>query len=191
MQFQIKNFTIEPLEKGKYLKPYLAHFTLNGMKKNWEIVYAKDSVAILIYHKSKDAFILVKQFRAPVYFNNNDNSGITIELCAGLIDKDLSKEKIAAQEIFEETGYLVDANNLEYITHFYTSVGFAGSKQYLYYIEVDESHKKSEGGGIEGEELIEVITLPRKRAKEFLFDENIAKTPGLMFAIYWHLMEKQ
>ncbi len=191
MQFQIENFKVEPLEKGNFIKPFFAKFLLNGKEKKWEVIEVKDSVAILIYHTQKDAFILVKQFRAPVYFNSG-KSGVTIELCAGLIDKEnLSVKEIACEEILEETGYKVNPSNLEYITHFYNSVGFAGAKQYLFYAEVNESQKEEDGGGIEGEELIEVITLPRKRAKEFLFDENIAKTPGLMFAIYWHMIEKQ
>ncbi len=190
MQFQIKDFKVKPLEKGEYVKAYFATYKLNDMPKDWEIIEVKNSVAILIYHKEKDAYILVKQFRAPVYFNNK-NSGVTIELCAGLIDKDhLSIQEIAAEEILEETGFRVDPKDLEYITHFYNGVGFAGAKQYLFYAEVDDSKKESNGGGIEGEELIEVVSLPRKKAKDFLFDENIAKTPGLMFAIYWHLMEK-
>ncbi|HHE05997.1 MAG TPA: NUDIX hydrolase, partial [Epsilonproteobacteria bacterium] len=67
----------------------------------------------------------------------------------------------------------------------HTSVGFAGSKQMLYYAEVDESMKVSEGGGIDDEQ-IEVIYLPVSEAKAFIYDESIAKTPGLMFAFMWY-----
>ena len=74
---------------------------------------------------------------------------------------------------------------VEKITSFYTSVGFAGSKQTLYYAEVNESMKVSEGGGVD-RELIEVITLPVEEAKAFMYDENIVKTPGLMFAFMWY-----
>jgi UDP-sugar diphosphatase len=44
--------------------------------------------------------------------------------------------------------------------------------------------KVSEGGGIDDEQ-IEVVYLPRKEAKAFIYDESIAKTPGLMFAFMW------
>ena len=54
----------------------------------------------------------------------------------------------------------------------------------LYYVEVDESMKVSEGGGVD-DEMIEVICLPVNEAKAMIFDESIAKTPGLMFAFMW------
>ena len=59
----------------------------------------------------------------------------------------------------------------------------------LYYVEVDERMKVSEGGGVD-EEMIEVVYLPTKEAKAMIFDENIAKTPGLMFAFMWWFENK-
>ncbi len=44
--------------------------------------------------------------------------------------------------------------------------------------------KVSEGGGVAGE-LIEVIDLPVTEAKALIYNETIAKTPGLMFAFMW------
>nr|CAD7405877.1 unnamed protein product [Timema poppensis] len=42
--------------------------------------------------------------------------GITIELCAGIVDKELPLEEIASIEILEECGYDVPASKLETIT---------------------------------------------------------------------------
>ncbi len=182
MRNEIKNFRLEPLEHPKYISASLAVYEQNGIAKDWEVVKAHDSVAILIYQKEHDAFVLVKQFRPAVYLNNGN--GMTVELCAGLVDKELTLDVIAQEEIEEECGYKVEAGSLEYITTFHTSVGFAGSKQALYYVEVDESMRISDGGGIEGE-LIEVIELPTSEARSFIYDESIAKTPGLMFAFMW------
>lgn len=178
----IKNFKLQPLVNAKFISTSFATYEQNGIKKSWEIVEAHDSVAILIYHKEKKAFILVKQFRPAVYLNNDD--GMTIELCAGIIDKKLSLEEIAKEEIEEECGYAIPLQSLERITSFHTSVGFAGSKQMLYFVEVDESMKVSEGGGVDHED-IEVVYLPVKDAKALIYDESIAKTPGLMFAFMW------
>jgi len=72
----------------------------------------------------------------------------------------------------------------EKITEFYTSVGFAGGKQTLFYAKVDEKNKVSEGGGID-EEDIEVIYLPTNKAKEFMYNESKTKTPGLLFSFEW------
>ncbi len=178
----LKHFKLHPLVDAKFINTSLATYEQNGVKKSWEIVQAHDSVAILIYHKEKDAFVLVKQFRPAVYLNNDE--GLTVELCAGIVDKNLSLEQIAKEEIEEECGYDVSLERLEKITSFHTSVGFAGSKQMLYYAEVDESMKVSEGGGVD-HEMIEVVTIPVKEAKALIYDESIAKTPGLMFAFMW------
>jgi len=179
----IENFTLQPLENPEYISTSLATFTQNGFKRDWEVVQAHDSVAILIYHTQKDAFVLVKQFRPAVYLNNND--GMTVELCAGIVDKKLSLVEIAKEEIEEECGFDVPLEKIEAITSFHTSVGFAGSKQMLYYAEVDERMKVSEGGGVDDEQ-IEVVYLPLDEAKALIYDERIAKTPGLMFAFMWY-----
>jgi len=180
---KIENFKLNPLIKPEYIDAFLATYRQDGIDKDWEIVKANDSVAILIYHTQKDAFVLVKQFRAAVYLNNN--IGLTLELCAGIVDKDIPLLEIAREEIEEECGFAVASERIERITAFHTSVGFAGAKQALYYVEVDESMKVSEGGGVDDEQ-IEVIYLPVSESKAFIYDESIAKTPGLMFAFMWY-----
>jgi UDP-sugar diphosphatase len=182
MKNQIKHFKLSPLTEPQFISASLATYEQNGIAKDWEVVEAHDSVAILIYHKEHESFVLVKQFRPAVYLNNQD--GMTIELCAGLVDKQLTLAQIAKEEIEEECGFDVPVASLVYITSFHTSVGFAGSKQAMYYVEVDESMRVSEGGGVDTE-LIEVIELPTSKAQTFIYDETIAKTPGLMFAFMW------
>ena len=182
MQQNIKNFKLQALEDAKFISTNLATYEQDGIAKSWEILNAHDSVAILIYHKEKDSFILVKQFRPAVYMHNK--SGMTVELCAGIVDKKLSLAKIAQEEVEEECGYRVSVESMQKITSFYSSVGFAGSKQTLYYVEVDDSLKVSEGGGIDHEQ-IEVVYVPISDLKKFIFDETIAKTTGLSFAFMW------
>lgn len=182
MNEKIKNFKLNPLEDPKFITTSLASYEQNKVKKTWEIVHAHDSVAILIYHIDKDAFVLVKQFRPAVYLNNKN--GMTVELCAGIVDKELSLAQIAKEEIDEECGYDVPVEKIERLTAFHTSVGFAGSKQTLYYTQVNDSMKVSEGGGVDHED-IEVVYLPVAEAKALIYDESIAKTPGLMFAFMW------
>ncbi|WP_456380950.1 NUDIX domain-containing protein [Hydrogenimonas sp.] len=178
----IENFRLEPLENSRFVRPALVRYRQNGVEKSWEIIRVHDSVAILIYDRDKEAFVLVRQFRPAVYMG--DGKGMTLELCAGIVDKDASLAQIAKEEIYEECGYDVAPERLERVTSFHTSVGFAGSKQTLYYVEVDASEKVHEGGGVEMEE-IEVVELPVKEAKRVMFDERVVKTPGLLFAFMW------
>lgn len=180
--YKIEDVNLEPLEDAKFVKLKKMNYIQNGTQKHWEIAKVHDSVAILIFDEEKKEFILVKQFRPPIYLQND--IGFTYELCAGIIDKELSLKEIAKEEILEECGYEVEVDKIEKITSFYTSVGFAGAKQTLFFVKVNESMRLNDGGGIEHEE-IEVLKLPLSKAKEFVFDETKPKTPGLMFAFYW------
>ena len=182
MQSIIEDFSLAPLIKPNFVKTALVTYKQNGIKKSWEIVESHNSVAILIYHKERKSFVLVKQFRPPVYHRNAD--GMTLELCAGLIDKDKALEQIAQEEIEEECGFSVALENIERITKVLSAVGTSGSEQVIYYVEVDESMRVSEGGGI-GDEQIEVVEVSVKEAKKFMYDESIGKTVGLMFAFMW------
>ena len=178
----IKNIRIAECENSTFVKTQRMFYTQKGTEKAWNMVNVHNSVAVLIYHKDKEAFVLVKQFRPPVYLQNNN--GFTYELCAGIVDKNTSLQQIAKEEIDEECGYEVPLEKIERITSFYTSVGFAGAQQTLYYCEVDETMKEHEGGGIHVED-IEVIYLDVKEAKNFILDETKSKTPGIMYAMMW------
>ena len=182
MENKIENFTLHPLEKANFVKTALATYRQNGIEKSWEIVESHNSVAILIYHKERQSFVLVKQFRPPVYHRNGD--GMTIEMCAGLIDKEKSLEQIAQEEIEEECGFSVSLESIERITKTLSAVGTSGGTQVIYYAEVDESMRVSSGGGIEDEQ-IEVVEIPVNEARIFMYDESIGKTIGLMFAFMW------
>ena len=181
---QIHIDEIIPLENPRFITPIRINYTQNGRKKSWEAVKSHNSVAVLLYHKEKDAFLLVRQLRVTTMLNNDEADGHTIELCAGIVDKDMPLRQIAIEEILEECGYDVPLEKIERVTSYYTSVGFSGAKQTMYYAEIDESMYVNEGGGIDDEE-IELFFLPVSDAKNFMFDESYKKTPGLIMAFYW------
>lgn len=178
----IKEISFSACEDSSFVKTKRMHYTQKGVEKAWDMVEVHDSVSVLIYHKEKNAFVLVKQFRPPVYLKNKD--GFTYELCAGIVDKECSLEQIAKEEIDEECGFNVPLEKIENITSFYTAVGFAGAKQNLYYCEVNDAMKEHEGGGVHVED-IEVVYLDVDKAKAFILDESKAKTPGIMYAMMW------
>lgn len=181
----IEDLEISELKDTKFIHPVKVKFKQNGKNKTWEAVKSHNSVAILLYHTQKKSFLLVKQFRVPVFLHDNSKV-FTYELCAGLVDKDKSLEEIAQEEINEECGYHVELNDILKITSFYTNVGISGACQYLFFAKIDESMRIHDGGGINDEE-IELAFLPIEQSEDFLFDESKAKTPGLMFSFYWFL----
>ncbi len=184
----IENLEISSLEDTKFIKPLKVTFNLNGKRKTWEAVRSHDSVSILLYHTQKNAILLVKQFRVPVYLNDKSQT-FTYELCAGLVDKEKSLEEIAIEEIDEECGYEVNKKDIQKVTSFFTNVGISGAKQHLYFAKIDESMKIHDGGGV-NDEQIELYFLPINSIDEFIFDESKAKTPGLIFSLYWFLKNK-
>jgi len=181
--------SIKKLQNPNFIKPIEIHYRHNNIARKWEAVLSHDSVAILLYHTQKDAFVLVKQLRVTVLNKNKDN-GYMYELCAGIVDKACSLEQIAKEEVLEECGYDVPVENLEKINAFYTSVGISGTHQTLYYAQIDESMKRDEGGGLEEEE-IEVIYIPLREVKSFMFNERYQKTTGVSLAFYWFLNHKK
>jgi len=180
----ITDVTIIACENSDFVKPKRMKYRQKGVFKVWDMVEVHDSVAILLVHQEHDAFVVVKQFRPPVYLKNSD--GYTYELCAGIVDKNKSLVEIAHEEILEECGFYVPLEKIKKVTSFYTAVGFAGSVQTLYMAYINESMRVSDGGGI-GVESIEVIEIPLVEAKIFVMDETKAKTPGLMFGFGWFL----
>lgn len=183
MPFEISEFHDAPLGKGHFVKPVRLNYIQNGNNCTWEAVQCHDSVAILLFHREKQSFLLVKQFRPPVYMNHPEHL-FTYELCAGLVDKNVPLEQIVREEIDEECGFDVPLEKIIKITTFFTNVGVSGNQQHLFYAEIDESMKKHAGGGVHTEEII-LEYIPLTQAETFIYDESKAKTPGLMFAISW------
>ena len=185
----IENFKTSELSDTKFIHPVKVTFNQNGKDKTWEAVKSHDSVAVLLYHEEKKAFLLVKQFRAPVYLNDKTKT-YTYELCAGLVDKDVSLVQIAKEEIDEECGYEVKIEDIQKVTSFFTNVGISGGCQHLFFAKINESMKIHQGGGI-NDEQIELHFLPIEQCDELIFDESKAKTPGLMFSFYWFLKNQK
>ncbi|WP_417942071.1 NUDIX domain-containing protein [Flavobacterium sp. RS13.1] len=144
--------------------------TFNYKKENQPVethireVYDRGNGAgILLYNSSKKTVILTRQFRLPTFLNGN-KTGMMIEVCAGLLDKDNAEQAII-RETEEETGYRL--NKVQKVIETYMSPGSVTEILYLFVGEYDENMKVSEGGGLDAEqENIEVL--------EFTFDEAYA-----------------
>jgi len=184
MPFEITDFRVAPEQQNKFVKQVQLHYSQDGNVRTWEAVKSHESVSVLLHHIEKKAFLLVKQFRPPVYMNYKQHT-CTFELCAGLVDKQESLKQIIREEIDEECGYDVPLTKIEKITSFFTNVGITGSRQHLFYATIDSSMKVHEGGGVNNEQII-LEFIPLSEAKAFLFNEELAKTPALMFSFYWY-----
>lgn len=149
----------------------LRKITYNYQTKdgNWETqsreAYDRGNGAtILLYNRNSKTVILTRQFRMPTYVNGNE-TGMMIEACAGLLDKDNAEECIR-RETEEETGYKVSA--VQKLFEVYMSPGSVTEIVYFFAAEYTKEMKINEGGGVADEqENIEVL--------EFDFDEAYNK----------------
>jgi GDP-mannose pyrophosphatase NudK len=135
-----------------------------------------NGTSILLYNKEKKTVILTKQFRMPAYINN-ENDGISIEVCAGALDKNESPETCIIREVEEEVGYKI--NSAQKVFEGYMSPGAVTEKMHFFVAEYTDDMKINEGGGLEIEdEEIEVLEMPLKEAikKMNAFEIKDAKT---------------
>ncbi|XP_046687551.1 uridine diphosphate glucose pyrophosphatase NUDT14-like isoform X1 [Homalodisca vitripennis] len=202
--FNVSNVSISKTANSKYVKPFSINYTLNGFKKTWDLIETHNSVSIVIYNHTRNVLVFVKQFRPGVYINSipeedrvspidtnkyPSSLGVTLELCAGIIDKDKPLEQIAREEILEECGYDVPLDKIKKIKNYRGAVGFAGEHQTLFYAEVTDNMKVSQGGGLaESGEFIEVVEMTLPQAKQVFCDgdcSGLNVPPGCLLGILW------
>src|SRR5437764_1719440 len=140
--YVLKKITYEVFKNGEW-------------KKQTREAYDRGNGAtILLYNKENKTVILTRQFRLPSFINGNE-SGMLIEACAGLLDKDNAEDCIK-RETEEETGYKV--TDVRKIFEAYMSPGSVTEILYFFIAEYSKEMKVAEGGGVEHEEEnIEVI----------------------------------
>jgi len=194
MSSKIKNIEKVLLSDNWYL---LHKYTFDYLRDDgsWEVhqreVYDRgNGAAILLLNPSKGTVILTRQFRLPTYVNGNE-SGMMIEVCAGLLDGD-DPESCIIKETEEETGYRLSA--VTKVMETYMSPGAVTEVLHLFIGYYDEKMKLSQGGGAEHEtEYIEVLEVLFDNAMDMVANGQIkdAKTVILLQHVALHqLMDR-
>jgi len=187
----IKNVRIlktEILSDNWYL---LKKITYEYLKKNGtSIIQTREAydrgngATILLYNKAQNSVILTRQFRLPTFINGNE-SGMLIEACAGLLDKD-NPEDCIRRETEEETGFKV--TEIRKIFEAYMSPGSVTEILYFFIAEYDKGMKVHEGGGIEEEEEnIEVLEVDYQKALAMIDNGEIKDGKTIMLLQYLRL----
>lgn len=143
-----------------------------------------NGATILLYNSKNHSIILTKQFRLPTYINGNE-SGMLIEACAGLLDKD-NPEECIRRETEEETGYQIKA--IQKAFQAYMSPGSVTEILHFFIAEYDADMKVNEGGGLESEqENIEVLEIDFQKAIEMIENGEIMDAKTIMLIQYLQL----
>ncbi|KAF8059720.1 folE1 [Scenedesmus sp. PABB004] len=193
-------FEVSPLPgDSAFVRPKSVFYELDGVRRRWDIIEAHSSVAVVIYHRGLDAFLLVRQFRPAVYAHRareaaaagapppDRSEGFTIELCAGLVDKAKPLDKIVAEEIHEEVGYDVPASSVRQVSAAVAAAGNNGATSSMFYAEASRrQHARARGRRprVHGE-AIDVLALPFDSVPALVTDAAVPKSTGLMFGLLW------
>ncbi|WP_312952183.1 GDP-mannose pyrophosphatase NudK [Superficieibacter sp.] len=175
----------------------LRNITYDLTRKNGEVIRHKREVydrgngaTILLYNRSKNTVVLIRQFRVATWVNGNAD-GRLIETCAGLLDDD-EPEICIRKEAIEETGYRV--GEVRKVFELYMSPGGVTEIVHFFIAEYDDSLRANAGGGVEDED-IEVLEIPFTSALEMIASGEIRdgkavillqylQTSGLMQALF-------
>ncbi|XP_063697002.1 uridine diphosphate glucose pyrophosphatase NUDT14-like isoform X2 [Culicoides brevitarsis] len=203
----IKNIQYEPIPSDSpFACPRRMIYTQNGIEKYWDFLQVHDIVVVVLFNITRKKLILVRQFRPAVYHGvlmkaKNDlktidfdkfppQMGITTELCAGIVDKNLSKAETAKAEILEECGYEIELEQLEQIFEYKSDVASSSGMQTLFYCEVTDDQKIGKGGGVE-DEIIEIVEMTIDEMREKMSNgTSHVSPPNSMMGILWFLANK-
>ena len=143
-----------------------------------------NGATILLYNTISRTVILTRQFRLPTYINGNE-SGMLIETCAGLLDKD-NPEDCIKRETEEEIGYKI--GSVKKVFEVYMSPGSVTELIYFFIAEYTKEMKLTAGGGIAHEqENIEVLELNIDDAMEMIETGEIKDGKTIMLLQYVRL----
>lgn len=187
-----------------WIRPVRVYYTQDGEQKNWDVIKSHDSVSMIVFNTSRKKLVFVRQFRPACYYSylaeKKDtvdvekypaSLGLTLELCAGIVDKNKSLVEIAKDELREECGYEAPTSAFQQIVT-YRYVSSAASKQTLFYVEVTDDMHIHPGGGAEAEgELIEVVELSVSEVKEYINSAEVQSPPCFLYGVSWFLANKQ
>lgn len=144
----------------------------NGRRTSREVVRHGGSVAMLVYDKSNDEFLFVKQFRYAV-------GEYLLEIPAGTLEKNEPVEDAVRRELAEEVK--MRAGDIKLIGSFYPSPGFITEKIHIY---LCTSLEKAEGV-TDFDEEIEVVRIKRGEIWEMLSGNRIKDAKSVLALLLW------
>jgi nudix-type nucleoside diphosphatase (YffH/AdpP family) len=140
-----------------------------------------NGATILLYNKQLKTVVLTQQFRLPTYINGNE-TGMLIECCAGLLDRD-NPEDCIKRETEEETGYKI--TDVKKVFEAYMSPGSVTEILYFFVAEYTQAMKVGDGGGLaEEDERIKVLEIPFHKAMEMIGNGEIRDAKTIMLLQY-------
>jgi len=115
----------------------------DGQTMRREIEDHGAAVCVLPYDPERRTAILVRQFRAPVFFSANQEE--TLEAIAGIVESS-DPQECGRREAFEEAG--LELKTLEHVGSVWTMPGVSTERMHLYLATCREGDRVGPGGGL-------------------------------------------
>lgn len=162
MELEEKTLMAKQIFKGKIINVRVDDVILpDGRTATREIVEHSGAVAIIPL-TCENNIIFVQQYRKPVEEE-------ILEIPAGKLEKGENPFKCAERELKEETGYVAD--NINYITKFYSSPGFSNEVIHLFLAR--DIREVEVGGTPEPDEFLRIKKVHIKDAFEMVLAGEI------------------
>lgn len=145
-----------------------------------------DAVAALIYNRDTGRLLLTNQFKYPTMGHGD---GWITEIVAGMVEEGETPEEALGREIEEEAGFKI--RECARVHTFYVSPGGTSERIFLYYVEVNESDREGEGGGL-ASEAEDIKVLAYTPAEAFaLLDRGQINDAKTLIALMWLRSRKE
>jgi len=145
-----------------------------------------DAVCAVVVNTDRNTMYFVRQFRVGAAAKGDP--AWMVELAAGLVDAGEMPETAVLREIREELGF--EATNAQQIHMIFTSAAIISERIYIYYVEVTDAEKVSDGGGIPHEhEDLQIIEVPLAEIQDFVASALLTDCKTII-GLDWYRREK-
>nr|WP_295971715.1 NUDIX hydrolase [uncultured Bacillus sp.] len=173
-----KTITTERIYDGKVISLQIDEVDLpNGSRTKRELIKHPGAVAIIAM-TDEGKIVMVEQFRKAL-------EKTIIEIPAGKLEKGEHPNVCAKRELEEETGY--DCAELNLLTSFYTSPGFADEIIHIY--TAKGLTTKENAAGLDEDEFVNLVELTLDEALQAIADQRICDAKTIFAVQYIQLQE--
>jgi ADP-ribose pyrophosphatase len=173
-----KTLKSEEIFSGKVISLHLQDVELpNGKRSKREIIKHPGAVAILAITDEKK-IVMVEQYRKAL-------ERTIVEIPAGKLEKGEEPALCARRELEEETGY--ECANLELLTSFYTSPGFADEIVHVFLAK--GLTKKENSAALDEDEFVNLEEITLEESLQYIKEQKIYDAKTIFAIQYLQLQE--
>jgi len=173
-----KTLKSEEIFSGKVISLHLQDVELpNGKHSKREIIKHPGAVAILAITDDKK-IVMVEQYRKAL-------ERTIVEIPAGKLEKGEEPAVCARRELEEETGY--ECTELELLTSFYTSPGFADEIVHVFLAK--GLTKKENSASLDEDEFVNLEELTLVESLQYIKEQKIYDAKTIFAVQYLQLQE--